>query len=318
MAISPLSRSSVSHPSTLATPSTSPVAQQRCVKGPQQSSPLQKRLMSDGFDSPKNMKNVAGMDATVRMLTQVAELLEKSVRMLGSELGAGAPPVPGAAAPQQGGVPGAAAPQKGGMPDLGAPPSAQVAGPEGVSSPKGGQKGERTMTFVNDGTSPMTVQFTPNAGGQAIENRTLKPGETQTVSFPDGWSGNFRSTAGDGKAATLGEVAFNGGGNNTYYDVSYIEGANAAMTIQPESGGKLSGTTENLLAGAPDSIKAKDANGQTYGIKKTTTSNVLDGAVVDYYRNHVGADQGYVIPTDDASTLGTKDSHLVVHMKNLS
>jgi hypothetical protein len=163
----------------------------------------------------------------------------------------------------------------------------------------------------------MTVQFTPNAGDKAVDTRTLKPGETQTVEFPDGWSGNFRSTAGDGKAATLGEVKFNGGGNQTYYDVSYIEGDNAAMTIQPESGGRKSGTTENLLAGAPDSIKAKDGNGNAYGIKKSTTANVQDAAVVDYYRQHVGADQGYVIPTDDASTLGSGDSNLVVHMKNL-
>jgi hypothetical protein len=249
--------------------------------------------MSDGFDSPMGANKAGGIESTVRMLTQMTELLAKSARMLASELGAGMPPVAGAASPQK------------------------VAGPEGVSTPKGAQKGERTMTFVNDGDSPMTIQFTPNAGEKAVASRTLKPGETQTVAFPDGWSGNFRSTAGDGKAATLGEVKFNGGGNQTYYDVSYIEGANAAMTIQPEGGGRKSGTMDNLLASAPDSIKAKDGNGQTYGIKKTTTSNVLDSEVVDYYRKHVGADQGYVIPTDDASTLGSADSHLVVHMKNL-
>lgn len=72
------------------------------------------------------------------------------------------------------------------------------------------------------------------------------------------------------------------------------------------------------LSGAPDSIEAKDGNGQVYGLKKTTTSNVRDGAVGDYYRKHVGADQGYVIPTDDASTLGAQSSNLVVHMKNLT
>ena len=39
--------------------------------------------------------------------------------------------------------------------------------------------------------------------------------------------------------------------------------------------------------------------------------------MVDFYRKHVGADQGYVIPTDDASTLATRDTHLVVRMKDL-
>jgi hypothetical protein len=314
MALSPLSQSTFARTSPLAPPSASPVSSQPrsmpCSQGAQQGSALKRLLMSDGFDSPVNASKAGGkaggVEETVRLLTQMTELLAKSVRMLASELGAGMPPAAGAASPR-----------KGAVPELGAPSNAPVAGPEGVSPAKGASKGERTMTFVNDGTSPMTLQFTPNAGEKAIDGLTLKPGETKTVPFPDGWSGNFRSTAGDGKAATLGEVKFNGGGNQTYYDVSYIEGANAAMTIQPESGGRKSGTMDNLLASAPDSIKAKDGSGQTYGIKKTTTSNVLDSEVVDYYRKHVGSDQGYVIPTDDASTLGSADSHLVVHMKNL-
>ncbi|MCY1044865.1 hypothetical protein OV208_26350 [Corallococcus sp. bb12-1] len=203
-----------------------------------------------------------------------------------------------------------------------AAPAAQkepaVAGPQGASQSQGASKGKNTMTLVNDGTTPMKVNFTPNAGDKAVDSVTLKPGETKTVQFPDGWSGNFRSDAGDGKNATLGEVKFDGGHGNTYYDVSYIEGHNASMTMQPESGGRLSGTMKNLLDSAPDSVKAKGTDGQAYGIKKSTTSNVQDSEVVDFFRKHVGADQGYVIPTDDASTLGSNDSNLVVHMKNLA
>lgn len=317
MALSPLSRSSFSIPSTAATPSTSQPRGLQGGAGSPQSSALQKRLMSDGFDSPMNAKQAGGVEATVRMLSQVVELLAQSVRMLGSEFGAASQPVSGAVSPPQGGVP-ALGGEKAAVPDLGGSKDTQVAQAEAPTAPKGGVKGDRTMTFTNDGTSPMTIQFTPNAGEQAVPNLTLKPGETQTVEFPSNWSGNFRSTEGDGKAATLGEVKFNGGGNQTYYDVSYIEGANAAMTIQPDGGGRKSGTMDNLLASAPDSIKAKDGSGQAYGIKKTTTSNVQDGEVVDYYRKHVGADQGYVIPTDDASTLGSGDSHLSVHLKNLT
>ncbi|RKH10890.1 hypothetical protein D7V97_12760 [Corallococcus sp. CA053C] len=197
-----------------------------------------------------------------------------------------------------------------------APPFAKA---EGASQPsQGAVKGKSTLTLNNDGTTPMTVNFTPNAGEKAVDSVTLKPGESRTVQFPDSWSGNFRSASGDGKNATLGEVKFNGGMGQTYYDVSYIEGHNAAMTMQPVSGGRLSGTTDNLLASAPDSVKAKGADGQAYGIKKSTTANVQDPEVVDFFRKHVGADQGYVIPTDDASTLGSSDSNLVVHMKNLA
>ncbi|MFP2903204.1 hypothetical protein ACLEQD_44105, partial [Corallococcus sp. 4LFB] len=194
---------------------------------------------------------------------------------------------------------------------------APVSGPPSVGAP-GASKGKNTITLNNDGDKPMTVNFTPNAGEKAIDSVTLKPGESKTVQFPDNWSGNFRSDNGDGKNATLGEVKFDGGFGQTYYDVSYIEGHNAAMTMQAEGGGRLSGTMENLLDSAPDSVKAKGADGAAYGIKKSTTSNVQDPEVVDFFRKHVGADQGYVIPTDDASTLGSNNSNLVVHLKNLA
>ncbi|MCE9668555.1 hypothetical protein LY474_12100 [Myxococcus stipitatus] len=187
-----------------------------------------------------------------------------------------------------------------------------------AAAPQGTKQDGNTLTLNNDGDKPMTVTFTPNAGEKQMPSITLQPGERNTVKFPEGWSGNFRSASGDGKNATLGEVKFGGGFGQTYYDVSYIEGHNAAMTMQPVSGGRKSGTLENLLASAPDAIKARGADGQTYGIKKSTTSNVQDPAVVDFFRKHVGADQGYVIPTDDASTLGSGDSNLVVHMKNLT
>ncbi|RYZ41921.1 MAG: hypothetical protein EOO71_10090 [Myxococcaceae bacterium] len=246
--------------------------------------------------------------------------LEGGVPDLGGEGAAfgGEQPAVNAAMPQQQAVAGDSAPAPTPAPAPAAQKEPAVAGPQGASQSQGASKGKNTMTLVNDGTTPMKVNFTPNAGDKAVDSVTLKPGETKTVQFPDGWSGNFRSDAGDGKNATLGEVKFDGGHGNTYYDVSYIEGHNASMTMQPESGGRLSGTMKNLLDSAPDSVKAKGADGQAYGIKKSTTSNVQDSEVVDFFRKHVGADQGYVIPTDDASTLGSNDSNLVVHMKNLA
>ncbi|MCP3166193.1 glycoside hydrolase 64/thaumatin family protein [Myxococcus qinghaiensis] len=187
-----------------------------------------------------------------------------------------------------------------------------------AAQPNGVKKDGNTLTLNNDGNKPMTVNFTPNAGEKAVDSITLQPGENRTVKFPEGWSGNFRTDTGDGKNATLGEVKFNGGHGQTYYDVSYIEGHNTAMTMAPESGGRKSGTLDNLLASAPDAVKAKGPDGSAYGIKKTTTSDVQDPSVVDFFRKHVGADQGYVIPKDDASTLGSGDSNIVVHLKNLT
>ncbi|NRD44748.1 MULTISPECIES: hypothetical protein [Corallococcus] len=352
MALSPLSKSSVASssysPRTSATELSSPVARPTAVTADAvqaKSGPgsLQGMFQADGFDAPSGVGKKGALQGgnPMEQLAEMVQMLKQLVEMLGGMNGAGAQQ--GAAAP---GIEGAAGAQQGGVPDLGgegagssaapAPAAAQaasaaqgapapaapqkdaaVAGPQSVGD-SSAAKGKNTITLNNDGNKPMTVNFTPNAGEKAVDSVTLKPGESRTVQFPDNWSGNFRSDNGDGKNATLGEVKFDGGFGNTYYDVSYIEGHNTSMTIQPDGGGRLSGTMDNLLSSAPDSVKAKGADGSAYGIKKSTTSNVQDPEVVDFFRKHVGADQGYVIPTDDASTLGSKNSNLVVHLKDLA
>ena len=191
-------------------------------------------------------------------------------------------------------------------------PVTPAGGPERHAAPSEGN----SLTFVNEGAAPLTIEFTANAGQAGLPAITLQPGETLTQSFPEGWSGNFRSSAGDGAHVTLGEVAFNGGvdGNQTFYDVSYIEGNNARMTIEPSEGGAVSGTLDDIISDAPDAIKARDEQGNVYGLKKTTTSEVFDDPVIDYYREAVGEGEGYVVPKDDISTLGTSASGLTVRV----
>ncbi|MHA7628841.1 hypothetical protein [Corallococcus sp. M7] len=351
MALSPLSKSSVASssfsPRTSATELSSPVARPSAVtadavKAKSGPGSLQGMFQADGFDAPAGVGKKGALQGgnPMEQLAEMVQMLTQLVQMLGGMNGAGAqqgaaaPGIEGAAG-STGAVPGAGgapqapaqtaapapaqtAPAAQGAPAPAAPQqNAAVAGPQSVGDASAA-KGKNTITLNNDGDKPMTVNFTPNAGEKAIDSVTLKPGESRTVQFPDNWSGNFRSDNGDGKNATLGEVKFDGGFGNTYYDVSYIEGHNTSMTIQPEGGGRLSGTMDDLLASAPDSVKAKGADGTAYGIKKSTTSNVQDPEVVDFFRKHVGADQGYVIPTDDASTLGSKNSNLVVHLKDLA
>ncbi|WP_426749633.1 hypothetical protein [Myxococcus sp. Y35] len=302
MALSPVSRSCVSSPSLPRAAGTEgPATPRQSAAGLRQLEPLRQLLQRDGFDAPRGAVQGSGVEALAQNFARLAQLLTDAARVLGGE---------GAPRPQGGTQP--PAPATAAAPA--APRNQKVAG---VSEAPGVSKDGNTITFTNDGTSPMTIQFTPNAGEKAMDSITLAPGKTQTVPFPENWSGNFRSTSGDGSAATLGEVKFDGGFGKTYYDVSYIEGHNASMTMQPEEGGRVSGTHDDLLAAAPEAIKARDADGSVYGIKKSTTSNVQDPGVVDFYRKHVGADEGYVIPTDDASTLGTSDKNLVVRMKNL-
>ncbi|MCQ4317369.1 hypothetical protein EA797_09920 [Stutzerimonas zhaodongensis] len=191
------------------------------------------------------------------------------------------------------------------VPNTPALPASEHVAPEGNS-----------LTFVNESEKPLVIEFTANAGEADIPSMTLQPGETMVQTFPERWSGNFRSTAGDGAHVTLGEVAFNGGvnGDQTFYDVSYIEGNNARMTITPSEGGPVSGTLDDIVSAAPESIKARDQDGNLYGIKKTTTSEVFDDAVVEYYRSAVEAGEGYVVPKDDVSTLGTDSDSLTVRI----
>ncbi|ATB46162.1 hypothetical protein [Corallococcus macrosporus] len=333
MALSPVSRSCVSSPSfQRASEVERPAMPRQSTTGAgAQQQPLRQLFQSDGFDGPSGAAKGQGAEALVQNLSRLAQMLTEASRLLGAE-GAQAPQgalspasglkSAGATPASRGGDHFAPAPAAPAVPTAPSAPSAPsgtqakaVAGPTGAP---GVSKDGNTITFTNDGTSPMTIKFTPNAGEKELDAITVPPGKTQTVQFPENWSGNFRSASGDGSAATLGEVKFDGGFGKTYYDVSYIEGHNASMTMQPEEGGRVSGTHDDLLSAAPDAIKARNADGSVYGIKKSTTSNVQDGSVVDFYRKHVGADEGYVIPTDDASTLGTSDTNLVVRMKNLA
>jgi hypothetical protein len=172
--------------------------------------------------------------------------------------------------------------------------------------------------LINDGAKPMHIKFTPNAGQQQIPDIVLQPGERRTIDFPPGWSGNWRSTAGGGDSYTLVEVAFDQFNGMTFYDVSFIEGSNMGATIEPKGGGRKTGTLKNLLIDAPPGLITYDAQGRPYGIKKSTISDIQDPAVIEYLSQHVPLGEGYKFPTDDASTAGTQDHRLIVHMQDFT
>jgi hypothetical protein len=320
MAVSPINRSLHSLilntlSKSLETTPPAPPAANFQTPPPVQEDPFQSLFSTDGFESPGTQDLSQKVQEFVQTLTQLTDLLN-------GEEGAGEEGVPELNGPtQKQANPTPPTPQPNNF--LATPPTTEpeTQKPSGTQAPKGnnptGGSGN-TMDFTNDGDKPMTITFTTNPGQQQIPPLTIQPGETVRQEFPQGWSGNFRSDKGDGTAVTLGEVAFNGAGNQTFYDVSYIEGNNASMTIAPETAsGKTSGTLENLVEGAPENILARDANGQVYGIKKTTNAEVRDPAIINYYRGKVGADEGYVDPKDDLSTLGTSDTHLEVHLKDV-
>ncbi len=335
MAVSPINRSlqslifqTLSKLSEVAPPSP-PVSNSQ-TPSPVEENPYQSLFSNDGFDP----SGAGGTQDLSQQIQALMETVNQITELLGGEQGAGEEGVPELGGPSGGGptpqqfsppptTPSATTPPPTTPPATTTPPPSapETQKTQGPQAPKGNNPtggAGNTMDFTNDGDKPMTVTFTTNPGQKQIPPMTIQPGETVRQEFPEGWSGNFRSDKGDGTAVTLGEVAFNGAGNQTFYDVSYIEGNNASMTIAPETGpGKTSGTLDNLVEGAPENILARDANGQVYGIKKTTTSEVRDPEIINYYRGKVGADEGYVDPKDDLSTLGTSDTHLEVHLKDV-
>jgi hypothetical protein len=195
-----------------------------------------------------------------------------------------------------------------------APPTSEAPPYSAVADPASG--GGNQITFINDGAKPMHLVFTPNAGQAQIPDLVLQPSESRTVTFPAGWSGNWHSTAGAGNAYSLGEVAFQAYNGLTFYDDSRIEGSNMGQTLMPARGGRLTGTLDNLLDGAPPEVLAVNTQGQVYGIRKSTVNDIQDPEVVSYLDRRIPLGTGYTYPTDDASTAGTEDTHLIVHMKD--
>lgn len=181
-----------------------------------------------------------------------------------------------------------------------------------ADNPEGLQTGnERKVSFVNDGTEPLHLKFTPNAGEEPMPDIVVPPGQGVTVQFPEGWSGNVRSTKGNGPA-TLVELTFDP--DKTWADVSHIDGSNAAATIQNPDGTIKTGRMTNLLDRAPEHVIARDENGRAYGIRPSTVSEVIDQNVVDFLAGELPVGHGYKYPTDDLSTTAFPTSNLVVHM----
>jgi hypothetical protein len=81
-----------------------------------------------------------------------------------------------------------------------------------------------TVDMVSQDSVDRTIIFTPQIGSSEIPSVELKGGETKTVSFPQGWIGNWYTVAA-GEAnvpGMLGEVRWDGFGGNHFFDVSAI------------------------------------------------------------------------------------------------
>ncbi|KAJ9151579.1 hypothetical protein NKR19_g4805 [Coniochaeta hoffmannii] len=81
-----------------------------------------------------------------------------------------------------------------------------------------------TVTFKALDQTTRKIIFTPNTGLEAIPSVEVAPGNDVKVDFPHGWLGNWYavSEGAPDVPGMLGEVAFNGYADVTYFDVSAI------------------------------------------------------------------------------------------------
>lgn len=81
-----------------------------------------------------------------------------------------------------------------------------------------------TVTFWTLDDVTRTIVFTPSAGNAEIDSVTVNSEKNTTVTFPDGYIGNYYAVQEGAESAPgmLGEVTFGGWGGLTYFDVSAI------------------------------------------------------------------------------------------------
>ncbi|KAK8038082.1 hypothetical protein PG994_014849 [Apiospora phragmitis] len=97
-----------------------------------------------------------------------------------------------------------------------------------------------TITFQNQDSTPKTVVFTANAGFPSVDTVKVDGNGEAKVTIPQGWQGNYFSISEGSHVSPgmLGEVAFQGWNDLTYFDVSAIVDAtdiNGVKEIFPVS-----------------------------------------------------------------------------------
>ncbi|RYF12788.1 MAG: hypothetical protein EOO40_00345 [Deltaproteobacteria bacterium] len=179
--------------------------------------------------------------------------------------------------------------------------------------------GTNAMAIVWRGTTPMTFNFYADVAafqpqfGDAFKTVTLQPNSYQTVTLPQGFSGRLQKMTGRvEEPATWAEVTFNGWKDLTFFDVSYIRGNNGPCVMKMVDNSAISGTQEDFYSQVPADARGVSSTGQPY-IKDTEGfDGSLKSDLINFYRQHVPTNTGYVRNFDDASSKGSASKHMVV------
>ncbi|KAI7855247.1 thaumatin [Circinella umbellata] len=136
--------------------------------------------------------------------------------------------------------------------------------------------------------APAHVGQQTNGNGAADGFAVIAPGADRTYTVPDNWAGRFwgrtncageecTAVAGAAAPASLAEIAFNQWGGNDFYDVSFVDGFNLPMKMEPV-GGKPDGSkcTPAACAKVPDctdeAMKVKGPDGKVAACKSACSA----------------------------------------------
>ncbi|KAG2218577.1 hypothetical protein INT45_014166 [Circinella minor] len=210
--------------------------------------------------------------------------------------------------------------------------SSSSSGPSISSSSSGGNStsstgGDVKVTVKNSCSNNLKVYKLTNGGGDQ-ESQDVSAGSSHDFQVNSDWSGRFWGCkeGGDcssyGSAVSLAEFLFKGYEGSDFYDISFVDGFNLPMRIEPEgqSGGdggyNCGSPTCSSLPSCPDELKGKDGACKSacaaFGTEEyccTGEYNSPDKCKASKYADQFksGCSDAYSYAYDDAkSTFGCK------------
>ncbi|KAI8139224.1 thaumatin, partial [Fennellomyces sp. T-0311] len=124
-----------------------------------------------------------------------------------------------------------------------------------------------TVTIKNSCSNNLKVYKLTNGEGGDKEDQDVSAGSSQDFKVDSNWSGRFWGCRDGesgcdqyGSAVSLAEFLFKGYEGSDFYDISFVDGFNIAMSIEPEGksgdGYDCGSPTCSKLPDCPDDLKA--------------------------------------------------------------
>ena len=145
--------------------------------------------------------------------------------------------------------------------------SSRLASSSSSSNSTSSNGGGVTVILKNSCRNNLKVYKLTNGGGGDHESQDVSTGSSHEFHVSSDWSGRFWGCKGDndcasyGSSVSLAEFLFKGYEGSDFYDISFVDGFNLPMSIEPEgksgSGHDCGAATCSSLPSCPDELKGK-------------------------------------------------------------